>query len=144
MNFDRDRRVGAAGLALLTLLTLSSCGGQKAAQPTASTSENTSPSAIASPYNSGSTSENTSPSAIASPFESTSPDVSTTASEAGVKPQGTSCPADAPIKGKIRGSKKIYHLPKSRGYANIKPEECFPTEAAAKAAGFRAPRQSKG
>ncbi len=150
MNFHRTRGVGAACLALLTLLTLSSCGGQQADQSAASPSESTSPSTAASPSESTSSStaaspsESTSPSTAASPATSTSPGVSTTASEAGVKPQGTTCPADAPVKGNLSKRRgKIYHLPSSPNYSRVKPEECFPNAAAAEKAGFHAPRKSK-
>lgn len=46
-----------------------------------------------------------------------------------------SCPAWAPIKG--NASSKIYHMPGQRFYNVTNPEECFRTEAAAVAAGYR-------
>ncbi len=45
------------------------------------------------------------------------------------------CPAWAPIKG--NGSSMIYHLPHQSFYDRTKPEDCFRTEAAARAAGYR-------
>ncbi len=45
------------------------------------------------------------------------------------------CPSWAPIKGNL--SSHIYHLPGQRYYSRTKPEFCFATEAAARAAGFR-------
>jgi hypothetical protein len=48
------------------------------------------------------------------------------------------CPAKAPIKG--NESSMIYHVPESRYYDATTPEQCFATEAAARAAGFRPPK----
>jgi hypothetical protein len=45
------------------------------------------------------------------------------------------CPAWAPIKGNANSG--IYHVPGGRYYSRTKPEECFATEAAAQAAGYR-------
>jgi putative cell wall-binding protein len=47
----------------------------------------------------------------------------------------TSCPAWAPIKG--NASSMIYHVPGARFYNATHPEECFRTEDAARAAGYR-------
>ncbi|MFD5215763.1 cell wall-binding repeat-containing protein [Microbacterium sp. NPDC058345] len=46
-----------------------------------------------------------------------------------------SCPSWAPIKG--NASSMIYHVPGGAFYTRTNPEECFRTEAAAKAAGYR-------
>ncbi|MFT4231526.1 MAG: hypothetical protein QM606_01940 [Leucobacter sp.] len=46
-----------------------------------------------------------------------------------------SCPSWAPIKG--NASSMIYHVPGGAYYQRTKPEECFTTEAAAQAAGYR-------
>lgn len=46
-----------------------------------------------------------------------------------------SCPAAFPIKG--NENSMIYHVPGGRYYARTKAEQCFSTEAAARAAGFR-------
>jgi len=51
-------------------------------------------------------------------------------------PVGDSCPANAPIKG--NESSMIYHMPGQRYYDVTVPEECFASEAAAQAAGYRA------
>lgn len=48
------------------------------------------------------------------------------------------CPAEAPIKGNQGSSEWIYHLPEDAYYEATNPEECFATEAAARAAGYRA------
>lgn len=140
MNFKRNSSVRAICLTLLTLLTLSSCGGNQKEQQTtaASPSESNSPAIATSP------SESSSPAIATSPLETTSPNVSPATSEVGVKPQGTSCPAEAPIKGNNGKRGKIYHLPKSRNYDKIKPEECFADVSSAEKAGYRAHKKSKG
>lgn len=48
------------------------------------------------------------------------------------------CPSWAPIKG--NGDSMIYHVPGGRWYEATIAEECFRTEAAARAAGYRASR----
>ncbi len=58
----------------------------------------------------------------------------------GMKPKGTQCAADEPVKGNVKGDKKIYHIPNSKGYSDTKPEMCFKTAADAEKAGFRAPK----
>ncbi|KAA1420722.1 hypothetical protein FE697_017445 [Mumia zhuanghuii] len=45
------------------------------------------------------------------------------------------CPSWAPIKG--NGDSMIYHMPEQSFYDRTKPEECFRTEGAAVAAGYR-------
>ena len=51
-------------------------------------------------------------------------------------PTGTySCPKSAPIKG--NESSMIYHPPSSPWYDATSPEECFASESAARAAGYR-------
>lgn len=49
------------------------------------------------------------------------------------------CPSWAPIKGNANSG--IYHVPGGRYYAATNPEECFRTEAAAVAAGYRRSKQ---
>jgi hypothetical protein len=51
-------------------------------------------------------------------------------------PSGWNCPSWAPIKG--NANSMIYHMPGGRWYAKTKPEQCFSTQAAAQAAGYRA------
>ena len=46
------------------------------------------------------------------------------------------CPQSAPIKG--NQSSGIYHMPGDAYYDVTDPEECFASEAAAQAAGYRA------
>lgn len=45
------------------------------------------------------------------------------------------CPAEAPIKGNLNSM--IFHVPGGAYYASTHPEECFATEPAAQAAGYR-------
>lgn len=48
----------------------------------------------------------------------------------------TDCPTTHPIKGN-KGDTWIYHVPTASAYKATHPEECFATEAAAQAAGYR-------
>lgn len=50
-------------------------------------------------------------------------------------PQGNDCPSKYPIKG--NASSMIYHVPSGQYYDVTNPEECFSTESAAVAAGYR-------
>lgn len=50
-------------------------------------------------------------------------------------PVAKTCPSWAPIKG--NASSMIYHVPTGQYYARTVPEDCFRTEAAARAAGYR-------
>jgi endonuclease YncB( thermonuclease family) len=47
------------------------------------------------------------------------------------------CPSYAPIKGNQGSNGWIYHMPWNQYYSVTNPEECFSTEAAALAAGYR-------
>ena len=47
----------------------------------------------------------------------------------------TDCPAEAPVKGNLNSM--IFHVPGGFYYATVHPEECFVTEGAALAAGYR-------
>ncbi|WP_449569596.1 cell wall-binding repeat-containing protein [Microbacterium sp. MC2] len=51
-------------------------------------------------------------------------------------PTSKTCPSWAPIKG--NANSMIYHLPSGRYYDRTVPEDCFRTESAARAAGYRA------
>ncbi len=58
-----------------------------------------------------------------------------------VYPSAGVCPPTNPIKGN-RGDKEwIYHVPGGASYAKTNPEECFSTESAARAAGYRAAKR---
>lgn len=52
---------------------------------------------------------------------------------------GGECPASAPIKG--NASSMIYHVPGGEFYDRTNPEKSFATEAAARAAGYRASKR---
>ncbi len=57
------------------------------------------------------------------------------AASASVPGSGYDCPATHPIKGNADSG--IYHVKGQRYYSRTQPEECFATEAAARAAGYR-------
>lgn len=122
MNKQLKLHQSIIGLALLTTLTLVSCG-KKADEPTASTSE--SPAASS-----------------AEPASSTSNSaVPAAAQKLGVKPQSdTACPSSAPIKGEVTKKRgNIYRVAKAPDYAKVKPVICFKDTATAEKAGFKAP-----
>jgi hypothetical protein len=76
-------------------------------------------------------------SAVASSSAPASSSSSAPAVSGGVPPVSqTDCPAGAPIKGNSQSG--IYHTKSSATYDETDPEECFATEAAARAAGYRA------
>jgi micrococcal nuclease len=75
-------------------------------------------------------------SASASASSSASASASASAGGGAVSPVGGECPASAPIKG--NESSGIYHMPDGSYYDATEAEECFATEAAAQAAGYRA------
>jgi micrococcal nuclease len=75
-------------------------------------------------------------SASASASSSASASASASAGGGAVPPVGGECPASAPIKG--NESSGIYHMPGGSYYDATEAEECFATEAAAQAAGYRA------
>ena len=117
-------------LALLAVLALSSC---KKEDPAATNSPGEAPGAESSP---GAKSTK----ATSKTSQALSPEIL----KLGVKPTGTNCPSNAPIKGNLgKGSKKIYHEAKSAAYKAVKPEICFKDVATAKKAGFEAPKGAK-
>lgn len=118
-------RTAAATLALLTALTLSSCGGSKQESAT-----NTS----TAPADTTAAAPNTA---------TTSKTVATSAAQTtqGVAAQGGDCPSANPIKG-INSKKlgKIALTTKSPSYKTTKAEKCFADSAAAKLAGYAVPK----
>ncbi len=68
--------------------------------------------------------------------EPVSPSTSNLEIKTGIKPIGSICPDQYPVKGNISTS-KIYHLPNSPYYAKTKPELCFNNYLSAEKAGFR-------
>ena len=127
-------------LALLAVLALSSC--KKADEPTAS---NATPAGESStPANSTTAGGDKTATTLSTPSSSkTGKTLPPEIEKLGVKPAGTDCPGNAPIKGNIRKGKKIYHEAKSKEYKNVKPEICFADVATAKKAGFDAPKGNK-
>ena len=119
-----------ACLALLAVLALSSC--KKAEEPAATNAPGAAPGAESSPGES-------STKASSKADQTLSPEIQ----KLGVKPTGTNCPSNAPIKGNVRKAKKIYHEAKSSSYKGVKPEICFKDVATAKKAGFEAPKGAK-
>jgi len=117
---------------VLGILVLSGCGKQEEASAPAA---NTQP----APASSMSVKSPT-PIASSSAGEMKAPAGEMKAPAAGMKPQGNQCAGDEPVKGNVKGEKKIYHIPGSKGYRDTKPETCFKTAADAEKAGFRAPK----
>jgi SH3-like domain-containing protein len=148
----RDPSDGASGWVAAELLAaLTDAPAGAAIAPTSSPAEAIPPTAVpaakasepTAAIGSGAqpaTSEPVAP--AAAPAKPTAPAIASKAAGAGVRPQGGACPASHPIKGN-QGSRSnvdwIYHTPQSRSYAATNPEECFATEAEARAAGYRAP-----
>ena len=156
------------GLALLTVLALASCG-KKADEPTASNSpseptaaQSSTPAATMTPSQEPSTTDTATPLKEPSPKTTTksskestttnsskksnspSSTLSAEAEKLGVKPTGTDCPSNAPVKGNLnKKGNKIYHEAKESGYKQVKPEICFADAATAQKAGFRAPKAAK-
>jgi hypothetical protein len=99
------------------------------------------PSTAASPSPKAMASPGASPVAMASPGAATT-GATTKAAQTGAATEGTTCPSNAPVKGKSSDRGKIYHVPKSNNYEKIKPTACFADVAAAEKAGYRAPKES--
>ena len=133
-------RSGTVFLALLAVLTLSSCGGNKADEPIAG--ESPSPTTAGAPTG-GTTTAAKDPTAAPGAKTSTKGNktLSAEAQKLGVKPTGKECPKDAAVKGNInKKGDNIYHQAKDKGYAAVNPEICFKDIATAEKAGFRAPK----
>ena len=113
-------RTAAATLALLTALTLSSCGGSK--QESASNTSTTAPADTT---------------AVAPNTASTTVPQTTQ----GVAPEEGNCPSGNPIKGiSSKRLGKIALTSKSPDYKTAKAEKCFADSAAAKLAGYAVPK----
>ena len=142
--------------ALLAVLALASCG-KKADEPTARNSpiaptaaQSSAPVASNTPSKEPTTTAATTPSKQStttnSSKKSSSPSstLSAEAEKLGVKPTGTDCPSNAPVKGNLnKKGNKIYHEAKEAGYKQVKPEICFADVPTAQKAGFRAPKGAK-
>ena len=133
-------RSGTVFLALLAVLTLSSCGGNKTDEPI--TSEAPNKTTTQAPPGGTTTAGKDQTSAPGSKTSTKgSKTLSAEAQKLGVKPTGKDCPKDTAVKGNInkRGD-YIYHQAKDKGYAAVNPEICFKDVATAEKAGFRAPK----
>jgi len=121
------------------ILVLSGCGKQEEASAPAASTQPTPASSMSvkspTPIASSSAGEMKAPAG-----EMKAPAAGMKAPSAGMKPQGTQCAGDEPVKGNVKGEKKIYHVPGSKGYEDTKPETCFKTAADAEKAGFHAPK----
>ncbi|MBD2604702.1 hypothetical protein H6G81_09205 [Scytonema hofmannii FACHB-248] len=115
-------------LALLAVLTLTSCGKKAEAPDTGATA---SPASTTGSSTSDSSAESGSKASI--PPE---------AAKLGVKPtNATTCPNDALVKGKVTKKRgNIYHIAKSLDYDKVKPDICFKDTLTAEKAGFKAPK----
>jgi hypothetical protein len=112
------------GFALLAVLMLSSCG-KKSEAPTASNE----------------TSPATTTASSSAPATDTSGSAAGKADSQGVKPNGTTCPSDSPVKGKDTKKRgKIYIVSKSPDYAKSPVDLCFKDTASAEKAGYKAPK----
>lgn len=128
-------------LVLLTALTLASCG-QKAEDTTATNTPNQTESQ-ATPASTSTKAAKDSTKTTTSKSSKTAT-LSAEAQKLGVKPTGTDCPANAPIKGNInKKQNKIFHEAKAKNYKEVKPEICFADVATAQKAGFKSAQAAK-
>ena len=154
----KSRKIGYRSwtvcLALLTVLALSSCT-KKSDDATAnkSGSDSTAQSSSSTPASKDTTTTGTTGSSTSTPASKDTTKTATTGSskksktlspeaeKLGVKPTGSDCPSNAPIKGNInQKGQSIYHEAKSSGYKAVKAEICFKDVATAQKAGFTAPK----
>ena len=142
VNFPKiNYRHWTVCLILLTALSVSSCGKKKTddtatTAPGDSTAQTDKGGTTTAPDTTTRTgAKDATGSKTASAGSAT---ISAEARKLGVKPTGTTCPANAPIKGNVnrKSNKKIYHEAKEAGFDKIKPELCFADAATAKKAGF--------
>lgn len=134
-------RGGTVSLALLALLTLSSCGGNKADDPITPEAPNKTTTQAPPGGTSTTTTKETTSTAGSKTSTKGTKTLSADATKLGVKPTGKECPKDAAVKGNINAKgNNIYHQAKDKGYAAVNPEICFKDVATAEKAGFRAPK----
>lgn len=109
-------RIATSALALLTVITVSSCGGKQDNASDTSTTTTTTTTTQSAP-------------------------VATAQAPQAAAPQGTTCPSGSPIKG-ITSKRlgKIALTTKSPEYNTAKADKCFPDTAAAVAAGYKVPK----
>jgi hypothetical protein len=124
---------------LLSVLVLSSCGPQQNSNTTVQASSGLKPTSLTSETPKA----NVARASLGSPASEASVSVSSILPhEVRAKPQDGKCSINRPIKGRSSKQAKIYHLPKSPGYSEVKPDECFTTIDEAVKAGYRAPKSS--
>lgn len=136
----KSRKIGYRSwtvcLALLTVLALSSC-----TKKSDNTTANKTGSGSATQSSTSTTSTTASKTTTTTASSKKSKTLSPQAQKLGVKPTGSNCPGNAPIKGNINNKgESIYHEAKSSGYKAVKAEICFKDVATAQKAGFRAPK----
>ena len=148
MKFKTFSSRWSVTLVLPAVLILASCGGKKlqsenpASSPASISASSTPKASIATSPAASTTSVTSKPVAMAgSSPASGAIATSTTPTEGGIAPQGSTCPSNASIKGKDSKHGKIYHLPQTNNYEQVKPTVCFTDVAAAEKAGYRAPKQ---
>ncbi|MCV3215702.1 hypothetical protein OGM63_19665 [Plectonema radiosum NIES-515] len=128
MNNLLKPRQSTIALALLAVLTLTSCG-KKAETPDAGATA----SPASTPGSSTSNDSGQSGSNASIPPE---------AAKLGVKPtNATTCPNNALVKGEVTKKRgNIYRIAKSPDYDKVKPDICFKDTLTAEKAGFQAPK----
>lgn len=136
----KSRKIGYRSwtvcLALLTVLALSSC-----TKKSDNTTANKTGSGSATQSSTSTTSTTASKTTTTTASSKKSKTLSPQAQKLGVKPTGSNCPGNAPIKGNLNNKgESIYHEAKSSGYKAVKAEICFKDVATAQKAGFRAPK----
>jgi len=138
VNFPKiNYRHWTACLILLTALTVSSCGRKADDSATNASGDST----AQTDRGGTTTAQDPTTTTGAKKANARSSKLSAEAKKLGVTPTGTTCPANAPIKGNINNKgNKIYHEAKAKGFDKIKPEICFADAATAKKAGFVAPK----
>lgn len=133
-------RSGTVFLALLAVLTLSSCGDNKADEPTTPEAPNKT-TTQAPPGGTSTTAKDPTSAPGSKASTKGTKTLSAEAQKLGVKPTGKECPKDAAVKGNLnKKGDSIYHQAKDKGYAVVNPEICFKDVATAEKAGFRAPK----
>ncbi|MGI8504626.1 MAG: hypothetical protein ACR2LR_26375 [Hassallia sp.] len=126
MNNLLKPRQSTIALALLAVLTLTSCGKKAEAPDTGATASPASTTGSSPSSNSGESGSNAS--------------IPPEAAKLGVKPtNATTCPNDALVKGKVTKKRgNIYHIAKTPDYDKVKPDICFKDTLTAEKAGFKA------
>jgi predicted small lipoprotein YifL len=133
MNNLLKPRESTIALALLAVLTLTSCG-QKAETPDAGATASPASTPASPASTAGSSTSN------GSGESGSNASIPPEAAKLGVKPTNeTTCPNNALVKGKVTKKRgNIYHIAKSPDYDKVKPDICFKDTLTAEKAGFKA------